>query len=142
MVLSNNAFEWINECMYIFSIWDEHIYEHCIQDNYQAQENTVRENNTIKRLKDSETFFMCMIVCMYYKKTGTYISRRKLSLYMDKENQKAQDEKNKRFLETLEPLGLLIHNSPSNDPKDRGARFIEPTSRLISFFNNHCSGTK
>lgn len=136
--LNEEARKWMLAWFSMHAVWGESIYQHCIDDGYVPDKNTTTREKRKRLLIDSETQAMAMIVCFYYDQTGTLLSRRQLSKTLDKQNPKAKDTKIVRDLEKLESFGLLIHNPPSQERGDRYARYIEPTPRLISFFNKYC----
>ena len=124
---------WINAS----TLWGGKIYQHCIDNGYEPEKNPIAEEGKKKLLHDSETLAMMLGAVYAGHLTGRFMSRRELSIMLDKDNAKAKDTKIVRDLEKLKRFELLIHYEPSLADGERGARFIEPTERLINFFNQH-----
>lgn len=124
---------WVNTS----TLWSKNIYQHCINEGYEPEMNSIAEEGKKKLLHDSETLAMMLSTVYVCHLTGRFMSRRELSMLLDKDNAKAKDTKIVRDLEKLKRFGLLVHNAPSQNEGDRGARYIEPTERLINFFNQY-----
>jgi len=135
--LKEEAADGMNIWVNISTLWSSNIYLHCIDDGYEPEMNSIAEEGKKKLLRDSETMAMMLSIVYAWHVAGRYMSRRELSIMLDKDNAKAKDTKIVRDLEKLKRFGLLIHNAPSQAGGDRGARYIEPTERLINFFNKH-----
>ena len=124
---------WVNAS----TLWDRNIYQHCLDNGYEPEKNPIAEEGKKKLLHDNETLAMMLGTVYAVHLSGRFMSRRELSIMLDRDNAKARDTKIVRDLEKLKRFGLLIHNAPSQAGGDRGARYIEPTERLINFFNKH-----
>ena len=135
--LKEEAADGMNVWVNISTLWSSNIYQHCIDDGYEPEMNSIAEEGKKKLLHDSETLAMMLGTVYAWHEAGRYMSRRELSIMLDKDNAKAKDTKIVRDLEKLKRFGLLIHNEPSQTEGDRGARYIEPTERLINFFNQY-----
>ena len=137
--MNNDSHNWMKKWIEMNSVWGNEIYQHCVDDGYEASRNTITEKNNKKLLYNSETLAMAIVVCFFSYENGRFMSRRELSIALDENNARAQDAKIVRDLAKLESFGLFIHNPPSGPLK---TRYIEPTQRLISFFDQHCKGAQ
>ena len=135
--MNKNSYLWMMKWITMNSVWGDNIYQHCIDDGYEASNNPITEKSNTKLLLSSETLAMAVAICFFHHKFGRFMSRRELSKLLDGDNSRAQDAKIVRDLLKLESFGLFIHNPPSGT---LNTRFIEPTQRLINFFDQHCKG--
>jgi len=136
--LNEEALGWMLKWFSIHAVWADNIYQHCIDNGYEPDKNPVTEEKRRKLLLDTDTQAMAMVVCFYENQAGSLITRGRLAKTLDKYNWKARDVNVVRDLEKSDPFALLIHNEPSQENGKRKARYIEPTQRLISFFNKYC----
>jgi hypothetical protein len=135
--LKEEAFYGMDVWVKTSTLWGSNIYQHCIDNGYEPEMNLTAEEGKKKLLHDSETLAMMLVTVYAGQLSGRKMSRRELSIALDKDNAKAKDTKIVRDLEKLKRFELLIHNEPSLTGGERGARFIEPTERLINFFNQY-----
>ena len=125
-----------------FLNWSSNIYIYCKNNTgFVPMKNQVAEENSERLLRDVDTYIMAMTIVLHYANHGNYITRRALAKALS-EKWEARDNKIVRDLDKLEHYKLFIHHKPSEVAGDRGARFIEPSDRLICFFNDHWKGNK